>query len=146
MQSSLEPIIGLSSYYNNIIDLNYFNIYYYARPIRHNYDIRHHFACYSAILNTSRVLIEHSCQIIITRVVSTCDPSVLMQHGKCVGRMRCVYYYKCVLICNTYSHVHCSTCVSLCANSILLHTFAHTSIKTRVVLHVVNQHAGYMVY
>ena len=36
---------------------------------------------HSAILNTSSVLIEHSCQIIITRVTSTCDPSVLTQRS-----------------------------------------------------------------
>ena len=51
MLSSLRPITGLCiySHSNNNINLYYFNNYYYARPKRHNYDIRHHFACYSAV-------------------------------------------------------------------------------------------------
>ena len=73
MLSSLRPITGLCiySHSNNNINLYYFNNYYYARPKRHNYDIRHHFACYSAILNTSSVLVvlkflsdyHHACYI-----------------------------------------------------------------------------------
>ena len=61
MLSSLRRMIGCSHYIKNNINLYYFNNYYYARPISHNYDISHHFACYSAILNPSSVLAENSC-------------------------------------------------------------------------------------
>ena len=87
MLSSLRLIIGLCSHNNDNINLYYFDYYYYAKPLRHNYDVRHHFACYSAILNISSVLVEHSSQIIIRSVISTCYPSVLTQHDKCVGRI-----------------------------------------------------------
>ena len=57
MLSSLRPIFrGLCGHYNNIMNLYYYNNYYYARPIRHNYNMCHNFACNSARLNTASVL------------------------------------------------------------------------------------------
>ena len=83
----LRPIVGDLCRHYNIYNINlyYYNYYYYARPMHHNNDIRHHFACYSAKLNTASVLVEHLCQIIIMCVAPACDPIVLMQQGRCVG-------------------------------------------------------------
>ena len=134
MLSSLRPIIGLSSCYNNVINLYYFNNYYYARPIRRNYDIRHHFACYSAILNTSSELVKHSCQIIITLVVSPYDPSELTQHGKCVSNMMCVLIHMCVdLQFTTRSHMFTAPHVFHCVLIQHCYTHSYTCVSKQVM-------------